>query len=182
MKFRDIPLYTRKGTWECDFNLDDVLPTLDKWVEERSLDLDPDFQRLHVWTEEQQIAWIEHILRGGSTGRTIYLNNPEWQRSFRKGDQFVLVDGKQRVQALRRFFGNEIPAFGHLHSEFLDRSDRIRQGFKINVNDLLTRKEVLQWYIEFNSGGTPHTAEEIERVRDLWRAEADKSVMENFKW
>jgi hypothetical protein len=174
MRFRDVPLYTRKGTWECDFNLEDVIPTLDKWVEEQNLDLDPDFQRVHVWTEEQQIAWVEYILRGGSTGRTIYLNNPAWQRSFKRGDQFVLVDGKQRVQALRRFFNDEIPAFGHSASTFEDRPDMIRQGFKINVNNLLNRHEVLRWYIEFNSGGTPHTTDEIDRVRELLRQEETK--------
>lgn len=47
----------------------------------------------------------------------------------------------------------------------------IRQGFKINVNNLLTRREVLQWYVEFNSGGTPHTTEELDRVRALLRKE-----------
>jgi len=35
------------------------------------------------------------------------------------------------------------------------------------VNNLKTRKEVLQWYIEFNSGGTVHTDAEIQRVKKL---------------
>lgn len=38
---------------------------------------------------------------------------------------------------------------------------------KLNVNDLKTEREVLQWYIDMNAGGTPHTAEEIERVKKL---------------
>lgn len=167
MKFSDIPLYTRKGTWECDFRLEDVVPQLDQWKASLGLDLEPDFQRIHVWTEAQQVAWVEYILRGGITGRTIYLNNPGWQRPSRDVDGFVLVDGKQRVQALRRFFGNEIRVFGCLAREYTDHPDMIRQGFKVNVNNLLTRAEVLQWYIEFNSGGTPHTTEEIDRVRQL---------------
>lgn len=167
MRFRDIPLYTRKGTWECDFPLQRVLPQLDQWIKKEGLNLDPDFQRIHVWTEAQQIAYVEFVLRGGSTGRTIYLNNPAWQRQRESNDEFVLVDGKQRVQALRRFFADEIPAFGHLNSQYSDEPDFLRQGFKINVNNLATREEVLRWYIEFNSGGTPHTAEEIDRVRGL---------------
>ena len=39
------------------------------------LQLNPEFQRGHVWTEEQQIAWVEYYLRGGKSGNTIYLNN-----------------------------------------------------------------------------------------------------------
>ena len=43
------------------------LPSLVKFIEdevsEMGLQLNPDFQRGHVWTEEQQIAWIEYHLR-----------------------------------------------------------------------------------------------------------------------
>ncbi len=35
------------------------------------------------------------------------------------------------------------------------------------MNDLRTEKEVLQWYVDMNSGGTPHTSEEIERVKRM---------------
>lgn len=35
------------------------------------------------------------------------------------------------------------------------------------VNDLQTEKEVLQWYVDMNSGGTPHTNDEIERVKKM---------------
>ena len=36
-----------------------------------------------------------------------------------------------------------------------------------HVNDLKTKKEVLQWYIEMNTGGTPHSQEEILRVKNM---------------
>ena len=38
---------------------------------------------------------------------------------------------------------------------------------KLNVNDLKTEREVLQWYVDMNAGGTPHTTEEIDRVKKL---------------
>ncbi len=37
----------------------------------------------------------------------------------------------------------------------------------LNVNDLKTEKEVLQWYVDMNAGGTPHTSEEIEKVKRM---------------
>lgn len=37
----------------------------------------------------------------------------------------------------------------------------------LNVNNLKSEKEVLQWYIDMNAGGTPHTNEEIERVKQM---------------
>jgi len=49
---------------------------------------------------------------------------------------------------------------------------------KINVNDLQTRAEVLQWYIDFNSGGVVHTAEEIARVKALLEKESGRPKKE----
>ena len=37
----------------------------------------------------------------------------------------------------------------------------------LNVNNLKTEKEVLQWYVDMNAGGTPHTTEEINRVKKM---------------
>ncbi len=37
----------------------------------------------------------------------------------------------------------------------------------LNVNDLKTEREVLQWYVDMNAGGTPHTSDEIEKVRKM---------------
>lgn len=170
-RFRDIPQMTSSGGWQCEYPIQSVIKTLDSWVAEPlgPLDLDPDFQRAHVWTEAQQIAWIEFLLRGGKTGKTIYLNHPGWHSTY-QGD-FVLVDGKQRVQALRRFLNNEIPAFGSLLREYTDKMNRSEYTLSINVNNLKTRADVLRWYVEMNAGGTPHTAEEISKVVEMLKLE-----------
>ena len=44
---------------------------------------------------------------------------------------------------------------------------------RIVVNDLQTREEVLQWYLELNSAGTPHSKEELDRVKALLARERD---------
>ena len=40
--------------------------------------------------------------------------------------------------------------------------------FLFNVNNLKTRADVLRWYLEMNTGGTPHSKEEIKRVEELY--------------
>ena len=42
----------------------------------------------------------------------------------------------------------------------------------INIATLKTRKEVLQWYLDFNTGGVIHTDKEINKVKDLLRKES----------
>ena len=41
--------------------------------------------------------------------------------------------------------------------------------FKWRVVALKTREDVLRFYLSLNAGGTPHSAEEIERVRAMLR-------------
>lgn len=79
------------------------------------------------------------------------------------------VDGLQRLTAIRKFLNNELSIFGGNYlDDFEDKKVLLRtMSLRINVNNLKTRKEVLQWYLDFNTGGTVHSDEEIERVRKL---------------
>lgn len=96
-------------------------------------------------------------------------NDPYWHSCKPKigYSDFVCVDGLQRITAIQRFMNNEIPVFGMFHFDFEGETDLIRHSMIFNINDLKTKKEVLQWYIQMNAGGTPHSAEEIERVKKL---------------
>lgn len=171
-RFNDIPKRIASGSWECGFPLDRVWRQVAEWQREYQLDIDPDFQRLHVWTERQQIAWMEYLLSGGKTGRTIYFNCAAWGRAPGRDPHMVLVDGKQRLEAIRRFYADEIRVYGSLRSEYADSPDMLRGGLMLfNVHDLPTRADVLKWYCQMNAGGTPHTEAEIARVCRLWEQE-----------
>jgi hypothetical protein len=136
-----------------------------------SLDLDPDFQRGHVWTPDQQREYIEFRLRGGMTGQEIYANHPGIGRGG--SDIAVMVDGKQRWTAAKAFMNNEFPVLGGYYKSDIAHFPRLdpEVGFIFCVNDLKTRAEVLLWYLEMNTGGVIHTREELQRVRLMLDAE-----------
>lgn len=133
-------------------------------IEEIGLDINPDFQRAHVWNREQQIKYVEHVLREGQSSREIYLNCPGWMDDWR--GPYVIVDGKQRLEAARAFLRDDVPAFGAYYSEFEDKLP-LHIGFSWNINNLDTRKEVLEWYLALNDGGVVHTQDELDKVRKL---------------
>jgi hypothetical protein len=171
MKWSDIPRFPNIH-YRVTIPWGYLLDKLDNYQNEYGLNLDPDFQRGHVWTENQQVAYVEYILQEPQSGKEIYFNHPGWMTDW-KGE-FVLVDGRQRIEAARRFLSGEIRAFGHLVTEFEgpeSKDGRVRIPFNIefyfNVARLKSRAEVLQWYLDFNAGGTPHSAKEIKRVREL---------------
>lgn len=166
MKFRSIPQFTFSGNYAVDTSWDYVLDWIKRKQEQMGakFEIDPDFQRGHVWTEDKQIAYVEFCLRGGTSANSIYWNCVGWMDSFE--GPFVLVDGKQRLTAVQRFLNNEIKAFDCLYKDYED-SLPSNVGFKMHVNNLKTRKQVLNWYLEMNSGGVVHTQEELDKVREL---------------
>lgn len=161
MRFRDIrqipnPHYNVHVPWNY------FQENLDRWEESFDLQLDPEFQRDHVWTEWQQRAYLEFILRDGQSGRDIYFNAKNWDDSH--DGTMTLVDGKQRVTAVQLFLNNEIIAYGGYYSDFKDRLP-FHAGFTVHVNNL-SSKGVLEWYLNLNSG-IAHTNEELEKVRKM---------------
>lgn len=174
MKFTDIPQATRDGNYCVHIDWQSLERQILSYTEERTLaklDLNPDFQRGRVWTHEQQVAYVEAKLSGRIKIDILRANCVGWMGSF-KGP-FVLVDGLQRLTAARLFVNNELAVFnGVKRSDFEDHipSD---VSFAFQVNALKTRREVLQWYIDLNTGGTPHSNEEIDRVKSLLATEVE---------
>ena len=165
MKFTDIPKLTRSPPYHVDITLDYLKSWITEHEEEFNLQLNPDFQRGHVWTEEQQISYMQYLLRGGSSGREIYFNMPGWMGDF--NGEFVCVDGLQRLTACLAFIDNKVPVFGAYISEFEDRLRMSNVNLSVHVNNLKTKREVLIWYIEMNESGTIHTKDELDRVRKM---------------
>lgn len=147
--------------------------TLEHWRDDYGLNLEPDFQRGHVWTVPQQIKFLEYLIRGGKVPPLLF-NSPAWAGSITSSnsdlsEEIVIVDGLQRLTSIIKFINNELPVFGN---NFLDDfSDKRKLLFSVTieytVNCLQTRKELLQWYLEMNEGHIAHSQEEIDRVRNL---------------
>lgn len=164
MNFQEIVPFTRSPNYSIHVSWKYLKRQLDEWNCDGSLDLDPEFQRGHVWTDAQRTAFVEFVLRGGVGSSQIRFNHPGWNSDYKGTMQ--LVDGKQRLTAVLKFLDNEVPAFGCLYKDFTGYlSHDVCLHFL--VNDLKTEKEVLTWYLEINAGGTPHTDDELNKVRRM---------------
>ena len=136
------------------------------------IDENPDYQRGYVWTECQQRQYVEYILRGGTSGRDVYWNCPNWQyqkRNTKWHNTLELVDGKQRLQAVRKFMGNHLKVFGKYLNQYADATTRVRMriDFVFHVNTLATKKEVVDWYLGMNTGGSIHTEADLKTAYDV---------------
>jgi hypothetical protein len=156
-----------------DIPLQSLLKTLDKYRLEDNLQIRPDFQRGHEWNVSQQIQFCEFMLKRGLVP-PLLLNHPGWFTCFKGTMQ--LVDGLQRLIAIELLMQNKLKVWGHYLSEFEDWESWVR-GIRITIriHSLQTKAEVLRWYLQVNATGTPHSTEEIDRVKKLLEIEGNKN-------
>ena len=151
----------------CAF--DDIDETISMWrrrysaVEEQS-----DFHRGVVWTSAQQSSFVEFMLRGGQGVNMIlwgFVN-----------ESLLLVDGLQRLTAVRKFVAGEIPAWGYYYEDWEDRAFRINDySLQFHVVSLRSKADALEWWLRLNGGGANHSREEeIKKVTALLQLERAK--------
>lgn len=169
------PLSTAR--YECDSDWSYVNKHLAGWEEDYGgLELNPDFQRGHVWTKEQQLHYIENCLRGvvSSSGFVLQFNCPNWDddsiTDLPQG--FQCIDGLQRLTAVQEFLKGNVKPFGFIPADLVFSSFAIKTSFRFRlaVHTFKTKVELLDHYLAINTGGTPHSKEEIERVKALREA------------
>lgn len=175
----------RTAAYEVDYPFSGVERMLQDFAKDwGGVELNPDFQRGHVWASEQQQHYIENILRGvvSSSGLLVQFNCPNWNDRGYAGDLprgMQCIDGLQRLTAVRKFLAGEVRPFG-LQVRDLDRSFFSMTGltyrFRVAIHDFRSRKDLLQHYLDLNAGGIPHSKEELERVRKLRDAAADGAI------
>lgn len=172
IEWEKIPKLTYVPSSPSHMDLKYMHEVLEHWAGDYGLNLDPDFQRGHVWTEGQQIKFVEYILRGGNTPPLLF-NSPAYGGSITKrvdlSEEIVIVDGLQRLTACQKFVAGELEVFGgYTVNDFIDKNSMLRRTcITYVVNHLQTRKEVLRWYLEMNEGHIAHSSEELERIRGL---------------
>lgn len=168
MNLNQIKKLSSIGHYEINVFFGDLESQLQHYEASFGVDYDPDFQRGYVWTISQKRKYVEYLLRGGRSSRVICFNHPYWG-NFNKRATMILMDGKQRLNAVRLFLANKLSVFnGNYLDDFEDKQILLnRYDLLFNINNLKTRKEILQWYIDFNSGGTVHTTDDIDKVKLL---------------
>jgi hypothetical protein len=168
--------------WAADYPMRDIPAGFQLFPADRHhygpVNLTPPFQRGHVWTKEQQLRFCESLIRGLIPRHllTFQFNCPYWDvADVYTGDlprEIQCIDGLQRITAIDKMRLGQILPFG-VHADVFD-STRLTMHcatrcVRVEIHRFLTKRELLQYYLDLNEGATPHTAEELERVRSLIR-------------
>jgi len=163
ISFLDIKQMTR-ANYVVNIFWKDLPKYLDRLKDEDNLNMSPEYQRGYVWSEKQKIAFIEYCLKGGRSWLNIYLNSPNWMWAFKEGAIMEIVDWKQRISAVLDFLDNKIKVFWYYHKEYWGK---VYCDFIININNLSSDLEVVNWYLDMNTWWSAHTDEDLKSAYDF---------------
>lgn len=124
----------------------------------------PPWQRPEVWTMEQKRRFIEGIFLGLGCGYYV-VNGKDWGRDAQPLPMSGwLLDGQQRLCALRDFVQNGLVIFTDVTYAGLSLKEQRRfmnEGFPCFELEYTTNENALkELYDRLNFGGTPHTLEQ----------------------
>ena len=137
-------------------------------IKDGDINLSPDFQRKAIWDGQRKCRLIESIL--------LRIPLPMFYFSADKEGKLSVVDGLQRLTAIKEFMNNELPLSG---LEYLDESngctysgrnkldDRLYRRFNltqiaINIIDSSSPTKVkYDIFRRLNTGGRPLNAQEL---------------------
>lgn len=163
--FKEIKKFKQPNYKIC-VSLDDLIHTIERYKKTYNCDFDPVFQRGFVWTEKQQIEFVEYFLKGGFV-LPICLNKQDWLNFKEPVTLFPmqLIDGKQRLNALTNFLNDDLPIFGGCTISQIENLYLGSFYIDFMVNNL-SEKDAVEWYISMNTGGSCHTESEINKAKE----------------
>lgn len=163
---------TKSFTYGVNWGFKALKFNLDSYIEDYNLNLNPTYQRGHVWSQEQQIAFIEALHRGLIKETIIKFNIPLFniKESENTGNESeaTCIDGLQRLTALMEFQKGNFKIFDNRlsYQDFLENNYSYGAPIFIEVYEINDRKELLKFYLDLNFGGKPHSQSEFNRISE----------------
>jgi hypothetical protein len=175
---REYQVWPRSNS--CDYGIDHLAMMVNgDSREDEGWDLNPVYQRDACWTDLQASRFMGHMLSQGPVP-TIFVQRHETEKNAPKGSKYweipvEVIDGQQRIRAMLKWFEGKIGAEmedGKLvHYAHLNEIER-RGLPTVQVSYVdLSMEERLKFYIRLNRGGTVHSDDEIQRVREMLEKE-----------
>lgn len=115
----------------------------------------PSWQRPLVWTQSQNVSFMESLWRGIPCGTWTF------NRFYDRPDlDDLLIDGQQRMNAIEKYLCDDFPVFGYRWSEItkVDRRFFDTIVFPSYITETDDEEYLKNYYNMMNFGGTAHEA------------------------
>ena len=130
------------------------------------LDMEPEYQRDYVWELGDEEMLIDSIFKNIDIGRFLFVKLPYADNS----PSYEILDGKQRINALARFFENRFSYKGYFYND-LSKGDKSHfRNYNISIAEMgekTTLEQKLRIFIAVNTHGRVMSRENLEKVEKM---------------
>lgn len=133
------------------------------------IDMNPEYQRDYVWEMSDKVNLIHSIFNKIDIGRFVFIRRPYGERK----ELYEVLDGKQRLSALKDFIEDRFTYQGKLFSELSFGDQCYFNSFGIVVgqveshsNNPVTLKQKLKYFLKINTVGKVMDLTHLEKIKE----------------
>jgi hypothetical protein len=128
------------------------------------MNTEPEYQRGLCWDNADNLAYIESVFEGRDLGKFVVV-----QLDFKGKYCYELLDGKQRLNALRLFYEDRMAYRGKLFSQLAWIDQNKFEGMAIAFGQLtkVTQAQKLKVFLKLNTGGRPQDPVWLKHVQSM---------------
>ena len=154
---------SRKDDLRIVFYMGDISSLLHKYYY-FGVNMNPDYQRDLVWTEEQEHSLIDSIYNHVEIGKFAF-NHCGYTGEY----GYEIIDGKQRMNTLLKFAEGRIKYKGKTIFEMHSIDRYFFENYPVSFGEIrnATKEQVYRYFIKLNTGGVSVSKEHLQKVVEL---------------
>lgn len=141
---------------------------LNSYIISFGVDFNPSYQRDLVWSLKDEQKLIESIFNRVDIGKFVFI-----QMGYSSKLLYEILDGKQRLTALYRFYTDQFTYKGYYYSELPCKLKYIFQDTSIAVactrKENLTEKDILNYFLKLNTSGKPVDKVHLDKIEKQFK-------------
>lgn len=136
---------------------------LGSYITHFGVDFNPSYQRDLVWQLEDERKLIESIFNRVDIGKFVFIH-----MGYPADLMYEILDGKQRLTALYRFFTDQFTYKGYYYSELPWNLKYVFEDTPVSVactrGEDLKEKDILNYFLKLNTSGKPVAREHLDKI------------------
>jgi len=140
-----------------------VSSLLGSYIINFGVNFNPSYQRDLVWSLEDEQKLIESIFNYVDIGKFVFIH-----LGYGEGLMYEILDGRQRLTALYRFFTDQFTYKGYYYSELPWSLKHVFEDTAVAVavtkGENLRKKDILNYFLKLNTSGKPMAKEHLDKI------------------
>lgn len=145
-----------------------VSSLVESYIINFGVDFNPDYQRELVWDNENEEKLIESIFNRVDIGKFVFIH-----LGYHSEIMYEILDGKQRLTALYRFFTDQFTYKGYYYSELPWEFKYVFEDTSVSVavtrKENMSEKSILNYFLKLNTSGKPVSKEHLDKIEKRYK-------------